>query len=92
MDIDLPVTDVEAADLISLLQSPAYPQAQMIVRRLIFERDHLRNKLQTIDDLAMLVRRLARKVELNHPDFAEKAMDYLKRKGLQGSPLRSTSE
>jgi len=90
VDIDLPVTDFEAADLISLLQSPAYPQAQMIVRRLVFERDHLRNKLQTIDDLAMLVRRLAKKSA--GTDLAEKAMDYLKRKGLQGSPLRSTEE
>ena len=43
---------------------------------------------QKVDDLAMLVRRLARKVQLNNPDLASKAMDYLKRKGLKGSPLR----
>jgi hypothetical protein len=48
VDIDLPVTDVEAADLISMLQSGAYPQAQMIVRRLVFERDRLRDGLREI--------------------------------------------
>ena len=37
-------------------------------------------------DLAMLVRRLAR--HCNSFDLAEKAMDYLHRKGLQGSVLR----
>ena len=48
--------------------------------------------VQKIDDLAMLVRRLAKRVEIRNPTLAEQAMDYLKRKGLQGSPLRSTEE
>lgn len=45
----------------------------------------------TILNLAMLVRRLCRKL----PDgdkTREQALDYLKRTGLQGSPLRSISE
>ena len=42
---------------------------------------------QTVDDLAMLVRKLVR----NLPKDAElraQALDYLSRKGLMGSPLR----
>jgi hypothetical protein len=42
---------------------------------------------QTVDDLAMLVRKLVRKL----PEEAElraQALDYLSRKGLMGSPLR----
>lgn len=43
-----------------------------------------------VDDLAMLVRRLVRSLEKANPgtDLAPQALDYLKRKGLQGSPLR----
>jgi hypothetical protein len=37
-------------------------------------------------DLAMLVRRLCRHCAA--PELVEKANDYLKRKNLQGSPLR----
>ncbi len=42
------------------------------------------------DDLAALVRQLARSLRKTAPDneLAYKALDYLKRKGLQGSPLR----
>jgi hypothetical protein len=44
------------------------------------------------DDLAMLVVRLARSLNNHHPDnvLSAQAMDYLRRKGLQGSPLRRT--
>lgn len=42
------------------------------------------------DDLAMLCQRLARALRKSAPDneLPEKAMDYLQRHGLQGSPLR----
>ena len=43
---------------------------------------------QTIDDLAMLVKRMARKLKDHESGIAATAMDYLKRKGLQGSILR----
>ncbi len=39
-------------------------------------------------DLAMLVRRLAHKLPTGHPT-RERAMAYLKRVGLAGSPLRA---
>ncbi|THF58041.1 Lar family restriction alleviation protein [Pseudothauera rhizosphaerae] len=45
-----------------------------------------------LDDLATLVRRLAH--SLNKPSgdtiLAQKALDYLRRNGLQNSPLRDT--
>lgn len=42
------------------------------------------------DDMAMLIRRLARALNNARPGSAlpEQAMDYLKRHGLDGSPLR----
>lgn len=42
------------------------------------------------DDLAALVRRLAHSLRKAAPgnDLPEKALDYLTRNGLQGSPLR----
>lgn len=42
------------------------------------------------DDLATLVRQLVRQLRKAAPQHAlpDKALDYLKRKGLQGSPLR----
>jgi hypothetical protein len=41
-------------------------------------------------DLAMLVKQLVRVVRLSHPDsaLATRAMDFLQRQGLFGSPLR----
>lgn len=44
----------------------------------------------TLDDLAMIVRRLVRRLRRHEPDsaLARTAVDYLRRKGLQGSPLR----
>lgn len=43
-----------------------------------------------VEDLAMLVRRLVRKLDKECPgtDLAPQALDYLKRKGLASSPLR----
>ena len=43
-----------------------------------------------VDDLAMLVRRLVHEVRKTNKEssVAIKAVDYLKRKGLQGSPIR----
>lgn len=45
MDLDFPVTEVQAAEAISLLQSASFPELQMVVRRLVFERDKLRSQL-----------------------------------------------
>jgi hypothetical protein len=47
-----------------------------------------------VDDLRMLVVRLARALNKAIPDntLAYKALDYLERKGLQGSPLRAETE
>lgn len=44
----------------------------------------------TVDDLAMLVRQLVHSLRKAKPDsdLARRAADYLKRKGLQGSPFR----
>lgn len=49
---------------------------------------------QRVDDLAMLVRRLVRKLEKECPgtDLVPQALDYLHRKGLAGSPLREASQ
>lgn len=43
-----------------------------------------------IDELAMLVRQLAHSLKKSKPDskLPAKAVDYLVRHGLQGSPLR----
>ena len=44
------------------------------------------------DDLPILTRRLVQSLRKAAPDneLAEKALDYLRRHGLQGSPLRAT--
>ncbi|WP_188080156.1 hypothetical protein [Neorhizobium sp. P12A] len=42
---------------------------------------------QTVDDLAMLVRKLVRRLPKDLK-LREDALDYLRRKGLMGSPLR----
>lgn len=44
-----------------------------------------------VQDLALLVRRLMRRLEPDDPLLAV-ARDYLSRKGLQGSPLRDDLE
>jgi hypothetical protein len=43
-----------------------------------------------VDDLAMVIRRFVHAIRKNDPDneMAQQAMDYLKRKNLQGSILR----
>ncbi|KFE50125.1 hypothetical protein [Pseudomonas syringae] len=53
----------------------------------------LREKVACVDDLSALVRQLVHRLRKAAPDndLPGKAMDYLKRKGLQGSPLRSGS-
>lgn len=47
---------------------------------------------RVVDDLSALVRQLAHRLGKAAPDsdLPSKALDYLKRNGLQGSPLRST--
>lgn len=46
-----------------------------------------------VDDLAAIVRQLAHALHNSQPnnDLPERALDYLRRKGLQGSPLRKGS-
>ena len=48
----------------------------------------------TLDELAMLTRKLVQQLRKASPgnESAEKALDYLKRKGLAGNPLRTTQE
>lgn len=48
----------------------------------------------TLDELAMLTRKLVQQLRKASPgnESAEKALDYLKRKGLAGNPLRATKE
>lgn len=55
------------------------------------ENEALRNGAACVDDLSALVRQLVQRLRKAAPenDLPEKALDYLKRKGLQGSPLRA---
>ena len=47
-----------------------------------------------VDDLSALVRQLAHRLGKAAPDsdLPARALDYLKRKGLQGSPLRNAGD
>lgn len=49
---------------------------------------------QSVDDLAALVRQLVRALKKASPDspLIPRTMDYLSRKGLQGSPLRTDEQ
>lgn len=51
----------------------------------------LRQKAECVDDCAHLIRKLVhcRRQLATDEGLAEKALDYLKRKGLQGNPLRA---
>jgi cell division protein FtsB len=55
------------------------------------EVEALRNSSSCVGDLSALVRQLVHRLRKAAPDndLPEKALDYLKRKGLQGSPLRN---
>jgi len=74
---------------------------ELDINRLIVDIKHLRidnaqlqyalEQSETIvDDLAQLVKQLVHQLRKAAPgnELSEKAMDYLKRKGLLGSPLR----
>lgn len=52
--------------------------------------DNLTDVFATVDDLAMLVKRLAHSLKKANPnsELPAKAMGYLTRKKLQGMPLR----
>ena len=54
---------------------------------------NLTDVFATVDDLAALVARLAHSLRQAAPDndLPEKAVDYLRRKGLQGSPMRKVA-
>jgi hypothetical protein len=62
---------------------PTYKQLETKVESLTAERDEA---AQINRDLAMLVRRLIQRC--NSSQLIEQAADYLRRKNLQGSPLR----
>lgn len=77
---------------------------ELDINRLIVDIKHLRidnaqlqyalEQSETIvDDLAQLVKRLVHQLRKAAPDneLSEKALDYLKRKELLGSPLREVS-
>lgn len=57
------------------------------------EIESLRQRLAVVDDLATLVRRLVHALRKPFPDISlqTQAMDYLRRSGLNGSPLRDRS-
>ena len=61
---------------------------------LLAERDALKKDAECVDDLSALVRQLVQKLRKAAPesDLPERALDYLKRKGLQGSPFRSGTD
>lgn len=48
----------------------------------------------SVDDLAMLIKQLVRHLKKANPsdELPEKAMDYLRRHNLQGSPFRGQNE
>lgn len=74
-------------------ESDAAPQAAPVAQGDALTpaaRDVLAELERVTDDLAALVRKLVRSLRKTAPDneLADKALDYLKRKGLQGSPLR----
>jgi hypothetical protein len=58
------------------------------------ECEGLRVVMACVDDMAAIIRQLVHSLRKAAPGHAlpEKALDYLVRKGLQGSPLRSGSE
>lgn len=54
----------------------------------------VRSNSPLLDELAMLVRKLVQQLRKAAPgnESAEKAVDYLKRKGLAGNPLRDVQQ
>lgn len=61
------------------------------MRSLKDELEQLRPKAECVDDCAHLIRKLVhrhRQLAVDG-DLADRALDYLKRKGLQGNPLRA---
>lgn len=68
-----------------------YEAYERVNAELKAEVEGLRNSSSCVDDLSALVRQLVHRLRKAAPDndLPEKALDYLKRKGLQGSPLRN---
>lgn len=62
-----------------------------VALELLAENEALRKDAQCVDDLSALVRQLVHRLRQAAPDndLPAKALDYLKRKGLQGRPLRN---
>ncbi|WP_147479753.1 hypothetical protein [Pseudomonas syringae group genomosp. 3] len=71
-----------------------YEAYERVNAELRAECEKLRNSSSCVDDLSALVRQLVQHLRKAAPDndLPEKAMDYLKRKGLQGSPLRNEDD
>ncbi|RMS14519.1 hypothetical protein ALP72_02113 [Pseudomonas coronafaciens pv. coronafaciens] len=71
-----------------------YEAYERVNAELRAECEALRNSSSCVDDLSALVRQLVQHLRKASPDndLPGKALDYLKRKGLQGSPLRAEVE
>lgn len=67
-----------------------YEAYERVNAELRAEYEALRNSSSCVDDLSAIVRKLVHQLRKAAPDndLPEKALDYLKRKGLQGSPMR----
>jgi hypothetical protein len=79
----------------SLVASTKVNSAVMVrANGLEAESEALRKDASCVDDLSALVRQLVQRLRKAAPynDLPEKALDYLKRKGLQGSPLRTNQD
>lgn len=76
-------------ELVARLEHAAHERDQLKA-----ENEALRNQTSCVDDLSALVRQLVQRLRKAAPDndLSEKALDYLKRKGLLGSPMRAGQE
>lgn len=68
-----------------------YEAQNNVIAELKAENEALRSSSSCVEDLSALVRQLVHRLRKASPDndLPEKALDYLRRKGLQGSPLRN---
>lgn len=73
-----------------VMKSEALSEIDDLIAEVRKQRERIAELEREADDLVALVQRLARDLRKAAPDngLPEKAMDYLRRKGLQGSPLR----
>lgn len=93
-EIELPPSghplNVLATRLGELLDEDHWAECEGLLLKACAER---KKERAAMEDLAMLVKKLVRSIRLGVPELqlADRAMDYLKRNGLEGSPLRHNS-